>query len=155
MFSKESLIDACDRALKAHDETKVAWKKAKRAHHAKNEAKWNAGNAIALRDELTKAIARYKKDGTPINRYEVQRTLKLNDLDKAFYIPTNDWELDRQFGKEPNLLKEDELAEITALREVLKAATGDQLTFTVNELRQLGLKNVGRIFTVAAKAAKS
>lgn len=150
-FNRAQLIKVTTQALAAHE--KAAGQRAKQVEefkrkHAKNATVPTQTKARLLRDALTKAI---KSPASPVRLDDLRSVIGSSDLRDLFYREPDDYSIKRELeGVPTGLMSPAEVVESRALLKVLNAADGD--TVSVNELKLLGLKNLGPVFTAAAKA---
>lgn len=146
-FNRQQLIKTAKQALAEHEKVQVR-------HHADRQ-KWlrdhadkatesTRNNARALRDALTKLL----KSSGPIKAKDVYRLTDNSNIADRLYKTPESWFVDRNVEKPDALLTPAQVVETNSLLKVLEAATGD--TVTANELKLLGLKNLGPVFAAAA-----
>ncbi|KAB7761790.1 hypothetical protein [Mycolicibacterium mucogenicum] len=148
-FNRTQLITVANRALREHEKAKADRTKAVakyRTEHATKDADRTRANAVRLRDGLTKLL---RKSG-PIHMDDVRDAnggSRYLDADR-FYTEPGEYLIKENVTVKSGLLTPAQVIETRSLLQVLGAATGD--TISANELKLLGLKNLGPVFAAAA-----
>jgi hypothetical protein len=151
-FNRAELIKVAEAALKEHVGAQEAYQNRRaqfRKRHEADAVERTRENARDLRDTLSKALRR----GGVVTYKEVRTAMGDDYIRNVFYMPPDDYVVTREMeteGLPKGRLNPAEVTETQALLKVLKAAEGD--TVSANELKLLGLKNLGPIFIAAAKA---
>lgn len=147
-FHRAQLIKVAGEAIAAHEKAKAEYAKAVEQFKAEHAARFHDDHREGikkLRDYLTASIKR----GGPVLRREARAVATAGyDLENLFYSGVDDYIVREKVQRPKGLLTPAELIETGALLKVLEAASGD--TVSANELKLLGLKNLGPVFVAAA-----
>lgn len=144
-FNRKALISTAEQAIREHNKARAEYAQAVEAFKAKHAAKnINSAAIRKFRDFLTAGL----KTGKPITRAEARGVAGHSSIEYLFYSSPSDYDVKQQVSRPTGLLSPAQVTETQALIKVLQAATGD--TVTANELKLLGLKNLGPVFAAAA-----
>lgn len=148
-FHRAQLVKVATEAIAAHEKAKAEYADAIGAYktrHAAAHHETHREGIKKLRDYLTQSLKR----GGPIMRSDARQAVfgTSTDLENLFYTGVDGYIVERNVTKPKGLLTPAELIETGALLKVLEAAQGD--TVSANELKLLGLKNLGPVFIAAA-----
>ena len=147
-FNRAQLVKVANEAIAQHDKARAEYDRAvakfKAAHVAENTAVTRE-RAKSLRDGLTRLL----KSSGPIWVSDVRELVGgTHYITDRFYGGVGTGRIRDNVAVPEGLLTPAQVIETKALLKVLGAATGD--TVSANELKLLGLKNLGPIFTAAA-----
>lgn len=147
-FSRAALIEAAEAAIAEAIEKQVRYDAARELRAQQYETEWmklGPARVRKLRDYLTTAL----KTGRPVRRSKVQKLIGDNDIDSVFFTEESDFIVNREMGHRPSL----DTVEYTALVDMLKASTGDEIS--ASQLRSVGFGNLNPLFKAVAKAKKA
>lgn len=147
VFTKKSLVDAADKAIKKRQHEVAEWQKKIDAVRSERAREWNdtrRDRIVALRNTLTREL----KSSGPIMIGAIRKDFpNVHYLSDLFYCGPSDHELKEKVGRRPD---ESEVEKYLGLIDLMKAHTGD--TISANQLKVLGYTNLTALFNAAVRA---